>query len=83
MFDRLPALRPTAALLLALTTVLPAAGVSGLLAPLKWPAQAGKLLPGEPAADDWRSSLIAQVEDWQTAPTAWAANSCRTSTKAT
>jgi Cu(I)/Ag(I) efflux system membrane protein CusA/SilA len=55
-----------AALLATLTTVLPAAGVSGLLAPLKWPAQVGNVLLGVPAAGTWREHLIGRVEDWQT-----------------
>ena len=54
-----------AALLIALSGVLPATGVSGLLGPLKWPAQAGDMVLGTAHQDAWHSRWRAQVEDWQ------------------
>jgi len=49
-----------AALLIMLSMAIPIAGISSLLAPLKWPLQAVGAVTGEPPA------MLAQVESWQT-----------------
>ncbi|HFD79019.1 MAG TPA: efflux RND transporter permease subunit [Gammaproteobacteria bacterium] len=53
------------ALLLSLSMVLPAAGVGGLLAPLKWPASLASLYAGPEAVGAVSSSWIEQVSGWQ------------------
>ena len=52
-------------LLIMLTVVLPIGGVSGLLAPLKWPVNAVGLFMGPVKEDSLRASYLDTVNDWQ------------------
>jgi len=56
---RWPRMTLLVALLAMLSLVIPVAGISGFLSPLKWPHQLLASVTGQPQA------AVAQVEDWQ------------------
>lgn len=63
---RLPKLTLLVALLAVLSLVVPIAGVSGFLAPLKWPLQLASAIPGTPQAlADQAQQVSARVEHEQ------------------
>ncbi|MFO7603237.1 MAG: efflux RND transporter permease subunit [Gammaproteobacteria bacterium] len=55
----------TISLIVLLSTVLPLGGVSGLLAPLKWPAQALGVVSGPPEDGSLRAGYLDTVQGWQ------------------
>ena len=48
-----------------MSTVIPIAGVSGLLSPLKWPLEVAGWVLGPAAADSQRVRYLARINDWQ------------------
>ncbi|MEJ2140912.1 MAG: efflux RND transporter permease subunit [Gammaproteobacteria bacterium] len=52
-------------LVVLVTTVLPLGGMSGLLAPLKWPVQFVGLALGPTEEDSLRASYLDTISDWQ------------------
>ncbi len=64
---KLPKLTLTLALLAVLSLVIPIAGVSGFLAPLKWPFQIAEAVTGEPQAMTARITQAQQTltRDWR------------------
>lgn len=53
------------AVLAGMSTVLPVAGVSGLLTPLKWPTEIAGWVLGPAEADSPRVSYVARINHWQ------------------
>jgi Cu(I)/Ag(I) efflux system membrane protein CusA/SilA len=64
---RLPRLTLMVAFLAVLSLVIPIAGVSGFLAPLKWPFQLAQAVTGEPQPQIERVTLMQQelAQDWR------------------
>jgi len=52
-------------LIILLTTVLPIGGISGLLAPLKWPVEAAGVFLGAVKNDSTRAHYLDTINDWQ------------------